>query len=99
MNFECDRCGICCRHINRCSLLKDFDIGNGVCKFLDTETNLCKIYSERPDICSVERAYKKFFANRYTEEEFFSLNYEACAFLKKIDRLQNFDLINKSKEI
>lgn len=85
MKFECDKCGLCCRHINRCigGLLEEFDTGNGTCKFLDTETNLCTIYLERPDICSVERAYKKYFSELYTEEEFFRINYKACAELKR----------------
>ena len=82
MEFKCDCCGLCCRHINRSSLLKNFDTGNGVCKFLNTETNLCKIYAERPDICSVEKAYKKYFS-KYTEEEYLKLNYDACDNLKR----------------
>lgn len=83
MEFKCDCCGLCCKHINRSSLLKDFDTGNGVCKFLDAETNLCKIYANRPDICSVEKAYQKYFADKYTEEEYLKLNYDACDNLKR----------------
>ena len=81
--FICDCCGLCCRNINRSDWLEDFDTGNGVCKYLNTETNLCKIYDSRPDICSVERAYKKYFADQYTEEEFLRINYAACKFLKR----------------
>lgn len=81
--FICDCCGLCCRHINRSDGLEDFDTGNGICKYLNIETNLCKIYDTRPDICSVERAYKKYFADKYTEEEFLRINYEACEILKR----------------
>ncbi|MBO4400301.1 MAG: YkgJ family cysteine cluster protein [Selenomonadaceae bacterium] len=80
--FHCDCCGLCCRHINRSNLLTDFDRGDGVCKFLDASTNLCTIYSDRPDCCNVERGYQKYFADRYTEEEYLRLNYDACAKLK-----------------
>ncbi len=80
--FHCDRCGLCCRHINRSTLLKDFDRGDGVCKFLDESTNLCKIYDSRPDCCSVEHGYEKYFARSFSEEEYLRLNYEACAKLK-----------------
>ncbi len=82
LKFKCDECGLCCRHIDRSSLLKDFDSGDGVCKFLNTETNLCKIYKDRPDFCNVEVGYRKFFSDIYTEEEFFRLNYKACDLLK-----------------
>ena len=34
MIFECDKCGICCKHIDNIPQLKSFDMGNGRCKFL-----------------------------------------------------------------
>lgn len=81
MKFHCDCCGLCCRHINRSSLLKNFDRGDGVCKFL-SEENLCRIYAHRPDFCNVEAGYYKYFAETYSEEEYLRLNYDACARLK-----------------
>ena len=81
MKFHCDCCGLCCRHIDRSHLLKDFDRGDGVCKFLSDE-NLCRIYAHRPDFCNVEAGYYKYFADRYSEEEYLRLNYEACTRLK-----------------
>ncbi|MCR5834307.1 MAG: hypothetical protein K6G55_06645 [Selenomonadaceae bacterium] len=83
IKFKCDCCGLCCRHINRVPYLKEFDTGNGVCKYLDLDTNRCRIYKNRPDICNVEVGYKKFFADKYTEEEYLRMNYEACAQLKR----------------
>ncbi len=80
--FKCDCCGLCCRHIDRSPLSKDLDSGDGVCKFLDTEKNLCKIYKNRPDFCNVEVGYKKYFSKLYTEEEYLNLNYESCRKLK-----------------
>lgn len=81
--FKCDCCGLCCRHIDRVPQLKNFDLGGGLCKFLDTEKNLCKIYKNRPDLCNVEVGYKKYFADQYTEEEYLQLNYEVCEQLKR----------------
>ena len=80
--FKCDCCGLCCKHINRSPLLTDLDAGGGVCKYLDTDTNLCKIYDNRPDFCNVEIGYKKYFADIYSEAEYLKVNYDACAKLK-----------------
>ena len=46
MMFECDKCGICCKHIDSIPQLKDFDSGNGRCIHL-LDNNLCEIYFER----------------------------------------------------
>ena len=86
VEFPCDRCGECCRHIERILQLKYFDRGDGVCKYLDG--NLCSIYKNRPDICRVDKMYEQYFYNQYTREEFYRLNVLACNALKKniIDR-------------
>ena len=56
MTFECDRCGICCQHIDSIPQLKQFDSGNGRCVHL-LENNLCEIYLDRPEICNVDKMY------------------------------------------
>ncbi len=81
--FKCDRCGLCCRHIKGNPFSKGFDAGDGVCKFLNRKTNLCTIYDNRPDFCNVEKGYKKYFAELYSEEDYLRLNYEFCAKLKE----------------
>jgi len=81
--FECDGCGECCKNIGHIDELKDFDRGDGICKYLDFETKLCKIYENRPDICRVDVMYKKIYKNYYSKHEFFKLNYEACKILKE----------------
>ena len=63
--------------------MEDYRLPDGSCKYLDLETNLCKIYSIRPTICNVAAAYEKYFSGIYTEEEFLKMNYEACKDLKK----------------
>ena len=89
MKFNCDCCGLCCRHIDKVSQLKNFDEGNGVCKFLDALTNRFRIYFNRPDVCNVEVGYKKFFSEIYTEEEYLRLNYEVCSQLKRKHKLDD----------
>ena len=58
--------------------LQAFDLGNGVCKYLDLDSNMCKIYDDRPEICNIESMYKKHFYRFYTKEEFIRLNIESC---------------------
>ena len=65
--YDCQRCGACCRHVDRVTEMKTFNRGDGVCKHL-TEDNLCEIYSERPPLCNGEYLYKKFFSDMSVEE-------------------------------
>ena len=90
--FKCVQCGICCRNIHLVEELKSFDLGNGVCKYLDTETNLCRIYEERPEICNIEKSFDNYYKNFMSEDEYLELNYKGCQLLweqkkikKKID--------------
>ncbi|WP_390177553.1 YkgJ family cysteine cluster protein [Helicobacter pylori] len=61
--FPCTSCGLCCKNITGIIELIGFDAGNGVCKFLDLETNLCKIYESRPLICRIDEAHKKLYSH------------------------------------
>ncbi len=81
LKFPCDCCGECCRHIGNIPQLKAYDIGNGVCKYL--EGNLCTIYETRPEICRVDTMYDRYFSNFYTREDFYRINTAGCAELKK----------------
>ena len=80
--FYCDCFGQCCRNIGDVKILEPLDDGTGVCKFLDREKNLCKIYKSRPLFCNVDAMYRVFFADRMTIEEFYAANYEVCTKLK-----------------
>ena len=81
MMIACDRCGICCEHIDLIPQLKEFDSGNGRCVHL-SENNLCEIYLDRPDICNVERMYELFFKGNISEEEYVRKNKMGCSELK-----------------
>jgi len=93
--FKCDCCGLCCRHVDRNIFNNNLDRGDGVCKFLDTSKNLCTIYDNRPDFCNVEKGYKKYFAELYSEEEYLQLNYLACEKLKEEFSNESSNFIGK----
>ncbi len=80
--FPCSKCGICCKNIDKVPELKPYDLGNGTCKYLDLNTNLCTIYDTRPDICRVDKMYEIHFKNIYSKEEFYELNLKSCEYLQ-----------------
>ena len=83
MKFNCDMCGLCCKNIKYSSLSAELDRGDGICKYL--RDNLCEIYAERPIFCNVEAYYDKYLSKIMSREDFYKINYEICAELKKID--------------
>ena len=58
--FPCAVCGACCRSLDSSPLLAALDRGDGVCRHLDEESNLCGMYDERPEICRVEDMHWHF---------------------------------------
>ena len=82
MIFPCDKCGICCNHINEIPELHLYDLGNGRCIHL-TDNNLCDIYETRPDICNVEVLYMKKFCFDMSEDEYIKANVAGCNALKQ----------------
>ena len=84
--FNCDKCGKCCRSLDmdKSGVYTELDRGDGVCKYFDTENNLCGIYDRRPVICSVDKAYMLYFKDIMAIDEYYRKNYNACALLKII---------------
>ncbi|WRD94158.1 YkgJ family cysteine cluster protein [Helicobacter pylori] len=76
--FPCTSCGLCCKNITGIVELVGFDAGNGVCKFLDLETNLCKIYESRP--------LKKLYSHIPLKESY-AKNAEVCNALQEANHL------------
>lgn len=70
-------------HINESTIDEGLNRGDGVCKYYDEVTHLCKIYSERPIFCNVDKFYDTFLFAEYTKEEFYIANYESCKMLKE----------------
>lgn len=80
MKFQCDKCGECCRNLDKSNIYADLDRGDGVCKYL--EGNLCSVYEIRPKICRVDECYEDIFCQIMTREKYYQLNYESCQLLK-----------------
>ena len=80
--FKCDCCGLCCKHLKENPMYVNFHNGDGVCFYLDQETNLCTIYNERPLLCRVDAVYDLLYADQMTREEFYEKNYEECRKIK-----------------
>lgn len=79
--FKCDKCGECCRNLQKSSLYKDLHNGDGICRYL--RGNECSIYEERPLICRVDAYYEKFLKDELNYDEYIQLNYKYCKELKK----------------
>lgn len=78
MSFPCSGCGLCCKNIQKVEELKDFDLGNGICKYLDLISNDCTIYDSRPDICSIDKMFEKEYKTYFEKKEFYILNANVC---------------------
>lgn len=81
--FQCTKCGYCCRSLKGIQLFQSLDRGDGTCKYLDDESNLCKIYETRPLLCRVDESYSVFFSTLMSRNDYEALNYKACADLQK----------------
>ena len=82
--FQCDNCGICCRHVDRDEHYKSLDRGDGICRYL--QGNLCSIYENRPLWCRIDDCYEMFFSETISREEYYELNYNACKKLKMLEK-------------
>lgn len=81
--YPCRKCGICCRCVSHTVLGSLLANENGICKYLDEETNLCTIYNQRPLFCNVDEYYKKYYSSKMTLEEFYKINLTSCKILYK----------------
>nr|WP_159676003.1 YkgJ family cysteine cluster protein [Enhydrobacter sp. AX1] len=82
-SFPCSSCGLCCKSLSNNPLATDLNRGDGVCRHLDEETKLCKIYTERPLVCRVEDFYNTFLTDKYSWDGFVKLNLAICEKLQK----------------
>lgn len=81
--YPCKRCGACCCLVGNNPWGKKMARPSGVCKWLDEQTNLCKIYAKRPLICRVDQYYEQFLSDEISREEFYQLNLEQCKLIQK----------------
>jgi len=92
--FPCTQCGICCQNISNIPELKEFDLGNGICKYYDMEYKICKIYDIRPDICRIDKMFDLEYHKYFTRKEFYVENAKVC---NKLQELANIDLSYRIK--
>lgn len=81
--FKCKCCGLCCRNLHSNPIFKNMHNGNGICKYLDEDTNLCLIYDTRPLICRIDDGYEILFKEKMSKEDYYRLNYEICKRLRE----------------
>lgn len=92
--FKCDRCGACCRTVGLIEEAKFLDRGDGVCKYL-TDNNLCSIYDFRPEICRVDKMYKRY-KDKMTWDEYLELSYEACEELRTLEKEKDEYIVDEN---
>jgi Fe-S-cluster containining protein len=84
---NCESCGAqCCRNWN----LQRFDPSivdeNGVCIYLNQETNLCTIYNNRPVFCRVYEYYWQVKSNEMSLEEYLRKSKVGCKVLQNMSK-------------
>ncbi|ABM38049.1 protein of unknown function UPF0153 [Polaromonas naphthalenivorans CJ2] len=77
MKFPCTKCGLCCSHVDRSNQTKWLNRGDGACRYLNMDTNLCEIYENRPEICRIDSAYK-YFSQKISLANYHKANAEVC---------------------
>ncbi|WP_233707729.1 YkgJ family cysteine cluster protein [Helicobacter aurati] len=82
-SFPCTICGACCKNIAGIVELAAYDAGNGICKHLDSQSNQCRIYDNRPEVCRVDLLYDRVYAKYFSKDEFYSLNIQSCRVLQE----------------
>ncbi|UOP04516.1 YkgJ family cysteine cluster protein [Conchiformibius kuhniae] len=81
--FPCTACGLCCRRVHLSDKTAWLNRGDGVCRHLDGQTNLCRIYAQRPLVCRVEDYYHAHFAEQFDWEEFVKINVAICELFQR----------------
>jgi Fe-S-cluster containining protein len=80
--FPCTGCGLCCQHISDVEELKDYDLGNGVCKYFNEFSKECTIYEIRPEICRVDEIFEKRYKDSLSKRDFYIENAKVCNILQ-----------------
>jgi Fe-S-cluster containining protein len=81
--FPCTSCGLCCQNIGGIKELKEFDLGNGICKYFDFGNRKCSIYEDRPNICRVDKMFDLVYYKNFTRKDFYVGNAKVCNALQE----------------
>ncbi len=76
--FKCKKCGLCCKNLDVSEIYKELHNGDGICNYLDLNTNKCNIYDNRPELCNIEISYNLYFSETFSIQEYYDLNYKGC---------------------
>ncbi len=82
--FECERCGCCCRNLDKSAIYASLDRGDGVCRFLDG--NDCSIYENRPLTCRVDECYDRLYCSIMSRDYYYKVNKRACKMLQEREK-------------
>lgn len=83
--YQCEKCGACCRNLDKSEIYMHLDRGDGCCIYYNDETKLCSIYDSRPIICRVDDIYETQFKNIIDKESYYLSNHEACKKLREME--------------
>lgn len=81
--FPCTVCGECCRQVSLAEETRWLDRGDGACRNFDEQSNLCKIYDERPLTCRVDEMFDAQYHKSFTRSEFYRVNAECCNIMQE----------------
>ena len=76
--FPCTSCGLCCQNISNIDELKEFDLGNSICKYFNHINSSCIIYDNRPQICRIDEMFNQEYNRYFSREEFYIENARVC---------------------
>lgn len=80
-DFNCTKCGACCRAVGRIPDFPEPVNEDGSCVHLK-EDNTCAIYETRPLICRVDEFYDLCLSDEMSKDEWHEINYVACRTLQ-----------------
>lgn len=83
--FPCNKCGACCRNVDKSEHTAHLNRGDGACKLYNDETKLCSDYENRPDICRVDLQFDLNYKDHMTWQQYLRLNMDACIALRRVN--------------
>ena len=79
--YSCNKCGACCRNVDKVNGMQMYDRGDGTCIHLQ-ENNRCEIYPTRPSICNGKYVYEHYFSH-ISVDEFHNIVHSICKKLQE----------------
>lgn len=90
--YQCKQCGACCCRVQIIPEMKQYDRGDGTCRYLRPD-HRCAIYAHRPPICNGKYVYEHYFSHM-TVAAFHQMIAEFC---KKIREEQGLEGLHQNQ--